>query len=234
MQAKTLKNWIPPGVKRVVGRVLQTSRFRQAMGKMKRLPTGQVPTREILRELSTGWGNEGYSANLDYLEEVALRAAGTRGHILECGTGLTTILLGLLAGRQGSQVWSLEHSPQWGDRIQRVLKRHHILGVQVLSHSLRQYEGFCWYDPSNSVLPDEFSLVVCDGPPGDTPGGRYGLFPVLGDRIREGAIILLDDANRPDETAVLNRWEQEFGLDVRLYQKSEGKFAVVERRGPTT
>lgn len=219
-------------MKDVARRSLQAYKFRRAIEKIRKLSPGQIPTRETLAALSAGWANEGYSANLDYLEEVSLRAAAAQGHILECGTGLTTILLGLLAGRQNNRVWSLEHSPEWSDLIRAVLKRHDIPGVQVLSHPLRQYGGFCWYDPSHSELPDAFTFVVCDGPPGDTPGGRYGLLPVLGDRIPEGTIILLDDANRPDETAVLHRWEKEFGLKVQLQEKSAGTFAVVARRRP--
>lgn len=61
------------------------------------------------------------------------------------------------------------------------------------------------------MLPARFSLVLCDGPPGNTPGGRYGLLPVLGHRLSPSVVILLDDAGRPDERAIADRWTAELG-----------------------
>ena len=61
------------------------------------------------------------------------------------------------------------------------------------------------------------SLVICDGPPSSTRGGRFGLVPVLRENLAPGFRILLDDARRPGEREVLRRWASEFDLeyDVR-------------------
>jgi hypothetical protein len=181
----------------------------------------------MLQALSRGWGNHEFVANIDYLEEVAKNAAATAGPVLECGSGLTTLLLGMLAGRRGVEVYSLEHSTEWRQRICTVLTRHRIVNVEVLSSPLRDYGDFCWYDPPLKNLPDQFRLVVCDGPPGITKGGRYGLLPILGARLPANTIILLDDAGRPGEIEVVSRWQQAVGFAVEIFHKPAGSFATL-------
>jgi hypothetical protein len=202
-----------------------------AVQAISKLSPGEIPSRGVLVELSTGWANQGFSANVDYMEEVSRQATSTKGNIVECGTGLTTILLGLLAGRHGGRVWSLEHSPHWSARVEAVLARHRIPGIRVLQCPLRPYDGFWWYDVTGSTLPKEISLVVCDGPPGDTPGGRFGLLSVLGDRLGT-ATILFDDADRPGEKETLGRWEAESELRFKVHHGPNGAFAVGQRLSP--
>ena len=94
---------------------------------------------------------------------------------------------------------------------------------------LVEYGEFVWYDPPLAQMPDEFSLVICDGPPGTTKGGRYGLLPVLGDRLRAGATILLDDAGRPAEAELIRRWENEVRFKTEIRGSHERGFAVMQR-----
>ena len=195
------------------------------MREISQLSAGELPTRATLQSLSLGWGNDGYAANLDYLEEVARSAASTPGPVLECGSGLTTLLLGLLAGSRGIEVRSLEHSATWQQRLATLLAKNRISNVEVLSSPLRDYGDFSWYDPPLQKLPDSFQLVVCDGPPGQTKGGRYGLLPVFGERLSKGAVIVLDDADRPAELELVNRWKKEMNFAVEVFNKPAGSFA---------
>lgn len=225
----SMKRWVPKSVKSVVRKLVQEHQLRSAIAAIARLPIGEPPSRQLLTDLIAGWDNEGFAADLDYVEELANRASTTAGPILECGTGLTTIILGLLAGRRGVEVWSLENSEEWHHRISSTLDHHGIKNVRISLAPLRDYEGFCWYDPPLLEMPKEFSLVVCDGPPGTTKGGRYGLMPVLGKRLPAGSLILLDDAERPGEIESLNRWKSEVRLDIRMVEESSGTFAVITR-----
>ncbi len=224
----SLKALVPRAVKRSVKRALLERKFARAVRAIEALPPGRMPTRETLRELQEGWTNRGFAAKYDYLEEVAKRVAETDGPVLECGSGLTTVLSGLLAGRRGVETWSLEHIPLWRDRVAERLRRYRIRGCSVRLVTLRDYEGFSWYDPP-SDLPAQFRLVICDGPPDSTPGGRYGLMPVLGERLPPGALILLDDAGRESESEVLRRWEAESKVSTSLVESPTGTFAVVTR-----
>ena len=80
--------------------------------------------------LTNLWGNEGWSASREYLTGCLAAAHVTRGAILECGTGLSTLLLGIIAGRTGQKVWSLEHDEAWARRIGTCLTRHGIDSVE--------------------------------------------------------------------------------------------------------
>lgn len=224
-----MKKWVPKPIKRVVRKLVDEYQLKSAIGAIARLPISETPSRQLLADLIAGWSNPGFAADIDYVEELASRATTTTGPILECGTGLTTILLGLVAGRRGIEVWSLENSEEWHHKISNTLAHHEIKDVRISFAPLRDYEGFSWYDPSLLELPKEFSLVVCDGPPGTTKGGRYGLLPVLGNRLSAGSVILLDDAERPGEIESLNRWKSEVPLDIRMVEESSGTFAVITR-----
>ncbi|HSS20820.1 MAG TPA: hypothetical protein VLL54_12155 [Pyrinomonadaceae bacterium] len=224
---KVLRKLIPSSLKSAAKAALRRYRIKNGVRNIANLKHGELPTRQVLESLSLGWGNEGYAANIDYLEEVVKNAATTDGPILECGSGLTTLLLGMLAGRRGIKVRSLEHSAEWRDRIAAVLKENQIMNVEVLSAPLRDYGDFSWYDAPLQEMPKDFRFVVCDGPPGMTKGGRYGLLPVVGSRLPQGAVIVLDDADRPGEMELVNRWQQETNLTVEVFSKPAGSYATL-------
>lgn len=189
---QVLKRQVPPGIKRAVKEAWRQHTLSRTLQQIVSLPPGDIPSRRMLASLRVGWGNEGWSGNLDYIEEVARRATTTTGPILECGSGLTTILLGLVAGRRGIEVWSLEDMKEWHSYVSRTLDRHNISGVKVCLSPLREYGNFAWY-ALPSGMPEDFTLVICDGP-GVSYASRYGLLPVLGQRLSAGAVILIDDS----------------------------------------
>jgi predicted O-methyltransferase YrrM len=226
----TIRKLVPSSLNSAAKSALRRYRIWRGVRAILNLKRGELPTRKMLETLSLGWGNSGYAANVDYLHEVAKRAVVTEGPILECGSGLTTLLLGLLAGRRGVAIHSLEHSEKWQQRVSGVLAENQIMNVEVLSSPLRDYGDFSWYDPPLMNLPDSFRLVVCDGPPGMTKGGRYGLLPIFGERLKSGAVIVLDDANRPGELEMVHRWRTEVDLAVQGFNKPTGSFTTLVRR----
>jgi hypothetical protein len=195
--------------------------WRRSARRLKRDPRGSD---RLWSDLVYGWGR-GWSAEPAYLEATAAAALAETGPILECGSGLTTIVLAAVARQTGSTVWTLEHDSYWLKVVESELGRLR-LDVNMRLAPLRDYGGFDWYDVDSSALPT-FSLVICDGPPGWTRGGRYGLLPVLGDRLAPGCAILLDDAARPGEQEVLRQWTSRVPLryDIRGDEKP---FATVK------
>jgi len=166
---------------------------------------------ETATSLIYGWGNESWSAAHEYLVASAQSAMRCRTPILDCGSGLTTIILGVIAQKTGNTVWALEHQRFWGERVAQYLRRYHISSVRLHLTKLVDYGEFCWYSVPIELLPDNFSLVLCDGPPGQTRGGRYGLLPVMRSKLAPGAVILLDDAGRQQERDTAARWANELG-----------------------
>jgi len=172
--------------------------------------------------LSTGWGNEGWSADAAYLEAVCSWASQLRGSILECGSGLSTILLGIIA--QG-RATTLEHLPEWQEQVQRAAAKHSV-GVNVLAAPLVNYGAFDWYSLPKPA-GNGFELVLCDGPPSATRGGRYGLLPSVKHLLAEKAIILMDDVERADEQDIIGRWKREFGVTCEEPRTRHGRYAIV-------
>lgn len=201
---------IPRSIRRrlhPVTRILRLTILVAILWKLKLISGSKLPERTAHR-LYRCWSNGGWTGNPRYLREVAVRCHQSDGPILECGSGLTT-LIAAVYGR--FPCWSLEQREVSRRRVERVA-RWAGLTVHTLLVPLEAMDGFTWYSVP-SQLPDHFSLVICDGPPGTTEGGRYGLMPILGDRIAGGTIIL-DDTDRIEEQDIVRRWQQEYMVEV--------------------
>ena len=85
---------------------------------------------------------------------------------------------------------------------------------------LKRYNDFDWYDITDVPLPENFSLVLCDGPPGTTFGGRYGLIPIMAGRLSK-SIILLDDFNRIEEKSIVSKWSGALNFSVKPTGKDD-------------
>lgn len=163
------------------------------------------------------------AAHPSLLEAIAHEA--DRGpSVLECGSGLTTLVL----AQKGCEAFTLEGSERWRSRN---LRRARLAGVNPNIHHtpIRSYGSYDWYDLGGVTLPDRFDLVVCDGPPSSTRGGRYGLLPTLFERLR-GARILLDDVHRGGEQAIVERWESEYGTSAQVSDDTTNQkpFAIID------
>jgi hypothetical protein len=161
-----------------------------------------------------GWGNEDWSALDEYLAACINHTLDLRGPILECGSGLSTILVGAIAKKRGQRHWALEHTPEWASKVERYLNRYKLDSVVLCMVPLKDYGAFCWYDAPLELMPGSFALVICDGPPGSTKGGRYGLVPIMKERLEAGSVILLDDASREQERVIADRWKSELGASL--------------------
>jgi hypothetical protein len=120
----------------------------------------------------------------------------------------------------------LEHAPEWAELTRRWLQLFDIRSAQVVTAPLRTNAKYEWYETSGLPMNLQWSFVICDGPPGMTQGGRYGLLPQLASRLAPGCIVLLDDASRPGEQQVIEKWKAEFGVQV-LAEKTTERFTVL-------
>ncbi len=170
----------------------------------------------LISELIYGWDNEGFTAREEYLRACLRHALVHRGSILECGSGLTTVLIGATLERNGGTMCSLEHDAAWRERTQAVLDRFRIRSVQLWHAPLKSHGDFFWYDVPSASPPTTISLMICDGPPADTPGGRYGAIPLMRHRLLRGAVVLLDDIEREAEQEIARRWADELGSSMEI------------------
>ncbi len=226
LEGVMIKKFIPKQLKEYARRRHQDYVLEKSVDKFAALNADAMPSAELLSDLVYGWGNEGYSAEHEYLLALTDYARKMRAPILECGSGLSTFLLGIAAQRNGNKIWTLEHHPEWAERVKKSLNKFGIKSVELCVAPLREYEEFDWYDAPLERLPRNFSLVICDGPPGATRGGRYGLIPVMREFLPTGCVILADDASRQDEQAILEKWAKELNTEFEI-SGSDKPFATM-------
>jgi len=217
-----IKKILPGSFKEKIKSINRERRLAAAMRQL----TSSGPTTQILAELESAWGDDGFRAVGGYVEEVAHWATEARGPVLEIGSGLTTLILGALVGSRGLPVWTLEHHPEFFSYTEETLRPHGLRNVHLTLAPLRDYGEFCWYDPPLDKLPRDFSLVIADGPPGEVKGGRFGLLPALRSHFAPGVVVLLDDAEREKEKAVLQKWESEYGLAHQSRSRNGKAWAI--------
>jgi predicted O-methyltransferase YrrM len=154
--------------------------------------------------------------------------------IVELGSGSSTVVLGYLARMVGrTRVFTVEHDEGFLQRTLQLLALHRLTEpVVAVCAPLRSF-GVSppWYDIDRlaSALPQQIDLLVVDGPPVSiSPEVRYTAGPALFDRLTAGSIVVLDDAGRPGERAVVERWRSEFGMAVSYAQTEKG-LAIMAR-----
>ena len=221
-----IKKLIPKPFKKFAREKHQDHELKKSLGEFAALGENEKPSAALLQNLVYGWGNEGYSAEHEYLAELIERARALNAPILECGSGLSTLLLGIIAQKNNQTVWSLEHHAEWARRIKANLTKFAVNSVELCVAPLKKYDGFDWYDAPRKEMPKNFGLVICDGPPGATRGGRFGLLPVMQAHLPSGCVILADDADRPDEQKILKDWASELSTEFSM-SGAEKPFATL-------
>jgi predicted O-methyltransferase YrrM len=163
-----------------------------------------------------------------------------RRQIVECGSGVSTIVLARALRDGGGRLHSLEHDGGWAAFVVAWLEREGLHETAtVIEAPLRAHplalDGTEWYEQAAvSRLPESgIELLLVDGPPAGDPGlgrSRYPALPALRDRLSEGAIVVLDDVDRPGEAEVLTAWERE--TDYRFERLVDERIAIGRREPP--
>ena len=203
-----------------------------AVRSLERVPCpGRVPD-SALAALHHAWGNEDWSAEPCLLREVADALDKTDGAVLECGSGVSTLLLAARTLGTGRRVVTLEHEPAWAERVAAELARTDMTHVELQVAPLRPCRSGAgeWYDVSQVAVPEQgFGLVVCDGPPGETEGGRAGLFGEMAEAFADDCLILVDDMHREPEQQMVDGWMRTFAASLTL-EASTPKQALLRVR----
>jgi hypothetical protein len=170
---------------------------------------------------------------------VAEVRAGRR-EVVECGSGVSTLVLARSLVECGGRLHALEHDAGWAEEVRSQLEREGLdSAAQLVDAPLRPHplslDGTGWYDEAALFeLPASgVSLLLVDGPPAGEPGlgrSRYPALPVLGPRLAPSAIVVLDDFERPGEADVLTAWEGE--SEFRFDRRPDERIAVGRREPP--
>jgi predicted O-methyltransferase YrrM len=134
-----------------------------------------------------------------------------RNVIVECGSGVSTIVLArLLRARGRGSLVALEHDEGWATRVAELLRGEGLDHVARVVHAPLSGAPR-WYDRAAlDGLPDAVDLLIVDGPPAYAPGDELRRAPaleLLDPRLAAGATVVLDDLDRQGERDVLAGWE---------------------------
>ncbi|MCB9730113.1 MAG: class I SAM-dependent methyltransferase [Deltaproteobacteria bacterium] len=193
-----------------------------------------LPLRSPLPPL-TGWAATPELA-VQIIEEALARRPEV---VVEAGSGASTLVTGYCLEKLGAgRVVSLDHDAEYAAHTQRSVGRHALDAWCTVQHApLTQYTlgggTWKWYDISKLPAELRIDMLSIDGPPGRLQRlSRYPALPLLASRLNDGAIIVLDDAARPDERALVARWQSEFpGLEHRFIPTQKG-ISVLRWRAP--
>lgn len=154
--------------------------------------------------------------------------------VLELGSGTSTAWLGAEVGSTVHQYVSIDHSPEYFAKTQSMLQR---LGlgskVDLRLAPLREYASehgsYKWYDGQSFADIKSIDLLIIDGPPAATgPNARRPAIEHLASRLSENAIIVIDDAQRIEESELVDEWLDQFDDMTRAPVQSE-RIIVLQR-----
>lgn len=150
--------------------------------------------------------------------------------VVELGSGSSTALIGLALKRLGTgRLIAVEHDPSFAERTRDLIRRLQLEEFVTTVHAplepvRLQGEQFRWYGRDwLHALDRTIDLLVVDGPPATSSvRAREPAMHVLYEHLSADATVLLDDADRVDEAAILAAWTErwpQFSLEMLPFEK---------------
>jgi hypothetical protein len=161
--------------------------------------------------------SQNWSAEADFLQIIVDACLQNRPKlILECSSGLTTLMLARCCQRNGiGRVISLEDGLQYAENTQAYIGRYGLGDYASVVHAPLQKmvlhgRDFAWY--TTDKIPDAgIDMMVIDGPSGFIQKhSRYPALPVCHPGFAKQCNIYLDDAAREDEQAIVAMWQDRY------------------------
>ncbi len=174
----------------------------------------------------------GFTADPVFLVRVEMLMRAKRpASVVEFGAGVSTVFWPYVLREWGGALRAFDHEEVYGSITRGRLAQHgwpaDLLRIAPLGAVQVHGQTRKWYAISPGDLPDRIDFLIVDGPPEQsTPLARYPALPVLRDRLAPGAVIILDDADRPDERAMVRLWLKEFPGSTVRYEPGAKGFAV--------
>jgi predicted O-methyltransferase YrrM len=131
-------------------------------------------------------------------------ARQTDGKILECGSGLSTLLL----ASTGKPVTSLEQDSSYAENVNKILSKCGIESGVIVTELV---DG--WYD----VDLEEYSMIFIDGP---AEKGRIGILKKI-KSIPTGCTVIIDDVNQ-EKHDITKELSEVWHITFRRY----GRYAI--------
>ncbi len=160
-----------------------------------------------------------WSAGADFLTLIVEHCLQSRpGVIMECSSGLTTVMLARCCQLNGlGRVYSLENGEAYARATRQALNHYGLGQLATVIHAPLQTvsvsdQSFQWY--ATTGIPEaDIDMLVIDGPSGFLQRhSRFPAIPMLMDSFSDRCLVYLDDAARKDEREIITRWQEKEGI----------------------
>lgn len=161
----------------------------------------------------SGWTIDGFMA-LRVLELIETKRPRV---ILELGSGASTVMIQAILKKLNldARHVAIDHDETYLNATRQRLQQNGFQDKVELWHcplETREAGGPAWYsNVENRLQGSKLDLVLVDGPPGDLhPESRKPALYALRSYLNQGAVVLLDDAEREEEHAIMEAWKESF------------------------
>lgn len=150
--------------------------------------------------------------------------------IVEVGSGISSLISGYCIQKNGGtcKLLSFDHDEVFAEKTRKSISQHNLQDycevryAPLIPHTFMNRE-WQWYDISSFNHSQKIDVLIVDGPPVKTQKmARFLALPLFYDNLSDNAHIIIDDADRESEAAVIEEWltmYPEFNLDMRYCQK---------------
>ncbi|QPK65309.1 class I SAM-dependent methyltransferase [Methylomonas sp. LL1] len=157
--------------------------------------------------------------------------------IVELGSGSSSLLIAKCTQKLGytPEHIVIDHEKRYLELTRLLAKQNGVdSGIEFNECPLGKIDHHDgpWYQGVQNVVGDrKIDLLIIDGPPESTHQlARYPALPVLHEHLSQNCVVILDDANRNDEKAIIKKWMEQFReFELTLIPEGHG-LAILNRQ----
>jgi hypothetical protein len=186
----------------------------------------------LVSEICETWGDAQLNGADGFMSACLDVASRVTGPILQCGAGLSTLLLGLTAERSNVHLWTLEHHAHAANSARSWLHQYEIANAHVISAPADLMEDCVGYVVDANRLPANLGLVICEGSSA-VPASARSILSRVGDRLDPNGIVLVHHVKRRRDAEFLAQWAKSRNASMVLKGKVE-PWVKIAMRDPKT
>jgi predicted O-methyltransferase YrrM len=158
------------------------------------------------------------------------------GTVVELGSGASTVWIAMALKQRGEgSLISVEHDPAFAWSASEEIERRglgDVVQIRLAPLVEQEIDGVTcpWYDRGKIGEIADVTLLFVDGPPGSLASqSRAPAYPAFQPVLADGAWVILDDIDRPDEREIVEMWTHRSLGGGRLKEvRSTDRAAVLE------
>ncbi len=159
----------------------------------------------LIEEICDAWGSpESYAVD-GHLRALLAEVPKAHGHVLQCGAGLTTVLLAVALAHRGVHLWALESNAQSAAAVRSWLAQYELNQAHVVTARAEIGRAGVGYAVDVGRIKGPLSLVICEASQAH-PGNAGWILPRIADRLDPKAVVMVCDVRKREEVDAVAAW----------------------------